>query len=128
MATNVKTTVKGGKELLRKLRESTLKERKTLELVVGYRAHYAIYVHENLEAYHPNGQAKYLETPIRKFRNEVAAMVRRDLGNKKGLRYALLRAGRFLLRESRKLVPVRTGFLRDSGYIELDNTIEATED
>ena len=32
---------------------------------VGFSAAYAIYVHENLEAHHPVGQAKFLEAPLR---------------------------------------------------------------
>jgi hypothetical protein len=32
----------------------------------GPAASYAVYVHENLQAHHPVGQAKYLEVPFRK--------------------------------------------------------------
>jgi hypothetical protein len=36
-----------------------------LEVEVGYQASYAVFVHENLEAKHTNGQAKFLEQPLR---------------------------------------------------------------
>jgi hypothetical protein len=50
--------------------------------VVGYSQGYAVYVHEDLEAYHPTGQAKFLETPARSMARElirfVAASMRRQ--------------------------------------------------
>lgn len=42
---------------------------------VGYNAAYAIYVHENLEAHHPNGQAKYLETPMRQKQDDIVRII-----------------------------------------------------
>jgi hypothetical protein len=38
-----------------------------VEVILGFggaSAPYALYVHENLEAHHPVGQAKFLETPV----------------------------------------------------------------
>lgn len=34
-------------------------------VIVGFEEEYAIYVHENLEAHHDIGQAKFLEQPLR---------------------------------------------------------------
>lgn len=34
-------------------------------VIVGFTEEYAVYVHENLEAHHPVGQAKFLEQPLR---------------------------------------------------------------
>ena len=34
-------------------------------VVVGFDEEYAIFVHENLEAHHPIGQAKFLEQPLK---------------------------------------------------------------
>lgn len=34
-------------------------------VIVGFEEEYAIYVHENLEAHHPVGQAKFLEQPLK---------------------------------------------------------------
>jgi len=42
---------------------------------VGYTAAYAIYVHENLEAHHDVGQAKYLESAARDKQSEVVDAV-----------------------------------------------------
>lgn len=42
---------------------------------VGYTMEYAIYVHENLMAKHPVGQAKYLEQPARTERPAIIRIV-----------------------------------------------------
>ncbi len=42
------------------------------DVVVGYVADYAVYVHENLDAHHkPGKQAKYLEFVVRNYRKEI---------------------------------------------------------
>ena len=51
---------------------------------VGYEASYALFVHENLEARHaPGKQAKFLETPLREKRDEMAAIINESVGNSK---------------------------------------------
>jgi hypothetical protein len=89
------------------------------QAVVGYAAPYALRVHEDLEAHHPNGQAKFLEQPARQYRREMADAVRADLAAGKTLSQAQRSACRVLLRESRKLVPVDTGLLKRSGYVDV---------
>lgn len=44
---------------------------------VGYTAHYAPYVHEDLEARHEVGQAKFLEEAVARKRKEVLEVMRR---------------------------------------------------
>lgn len=50
----------------------------------GAAVDYAIYVHEDLEAYHTNGKAKYLEDPLnrrsRGMDDRIAEKMRRQLG------------------------------------------------
>lgn len=95
---------------------------------VEYAAPYSVYVHEDLEARHPNGgQAKFLELPARTKAAEMATIVRREVeatgftrlnvGPEAGLNAGLKRAADFLLLESLALVPVDTGRLRDSGAV-----------
>ncbi len=43
--------------------------------VVGYTQAYAVVVHEDLEAHHPVGEAKYLERPARELAPELAAII-----------------------------------------------------
>ena len=51
-----------------------------IELEVGYTQHYAIYVHENLEANHPNGgEAKFLEKPAREYRGQMKDIVLKEV-------------------------------------------------
>lgn len=89
--------------------------------VVGYTQNYAIYVHENLEARHPNGgQAKYLVQPAREKKNEIAAIVRTALMQQKTLKQALTLGCLYLQRESMQLVPIDTGALRASAFTAIE--------
>lgn len=102
-----------------------------VEGMVGYRAPYAIYVHENMEIDHPvhvdgsgsvrdcHGQAKFLEIPARKMLPTIGAEIRKIRAQKKGLRFAIQTLLDRLLRESQKLVPVDTGRLKKSGFTRL---------
>ncbi len=112
-------------KVLAKLREMSLKGKKTMTVSVTYTAPYAVYVHEDLEANHPNGgQAKYLEQPARELQHDMVAIVRRSVEAKNGLEEGLVRAGELLLRESRELVPVDTGELRDSAQLTIVEGLE----
>lgn len=98
----------------------SLKGKKQRTLEVGYAAPYATYVHENLAMAHPRGgQAKYLQEPARRYNGDIGKVVRRKLENKRSLDEALLAAGKFLLEKSIPLVPVDTGYLRDSSFNRL---------
>ena len=49
------------------------------DVVVGYVADYAVYVHENLQASHkPGKQAKYLEQPAREKKGELIKIIREE--------------------------------------------------
>jgi len=88
------------------------------DVTVGYQQPYAIYVHENLEARHPVGQAKYLEQPMREMRRELLQYISSELRKKRPLIDVLLEAGNSLLAASQELVPVDTGALKSSGFVE----------
>lgn len=90
-----------------------------LKLIVGYKAEYAVYVHENLQANHPIGRAKFLEEPQRTEQPTMLNIIATDLGAGKTWRQALLRAGLHLQRTSQKLTPLDTGFLRNSAYTDV---------
>ncbi|GLI51348.1 hypothetical protein TSYNTROOL_14340 [Tepidanaerobacter syntrophicus] len=45
-------------------------------VVVGFEEEYAIYVHENLEAHHTVGQAKFLEQPLQENTDKYVGYVR----------------------------------------------------
>lgn len=83
-----------------------------------YEAPYAIYVHENLEAYHRIGQAKYLEEPLRLYRADMQARIASELKAGKTLEQALRLVLNILKNQSQKLVPVDTGFLKSSAKVE----------
>lgn len=90
------------------------------QVVVGYTAPYAIYVHEDLQAHHTNGQAKFLSEPLEVMRYELGLLVLRRFKETRQLEPGLWEAGRLLLTESRSLVPVDTGFLFDSGFVRVE--------
>lgn len=91
-------------------------------VVVGYTANYAVYVHEDLEAYHPNGQAKYLEEPVRLLSAELGYIVHQALLRGHTLEEALLEAGLRLQAASQALVPVLTGNLRASAFTAVEDS------
>lgn len=89
-------------------------------IVCGYSAPYAVYVHENLEAYHSNGQAKFLEQPARERKGDIAAAVVSARRSGQPLEQALMAGAEELRKRSQPLVPVATGFLRDSWFAEVE--------
>lgn len=103
------------------LKELSGNQRKNSPVTFGviYTAPYANKVHEDLEIVHPNGQAKFLEQPLRENQQKLLQMVKDQLKQKKTLKEALTLAANWLLEESKKLVPVQTGTLRDSGIIKI---------
>ena len=105
--------------ILRTLRNLAGKA-KPAQVKVSYATDYAVYVHEDLNANHPNGgQAKYLEQPAREMRPQLAEGVKSDIRRGLTLEQALLRAGLKLQAASQKLVPVDTGALRASASTEV---------
>lgn len=100
-------------------RQAEAAERLSGRVKVGYAAPYAARVHEDLEAHHRAGQAKYLEQPARERRAEVAAAVREALQGGASMPEALVAGGEKLLELSRPLVPVLSGVLRESAFVEV---------
>lgn len=119
MAT-VKFKTTGAGKVISSIKSQSMRGRKTVSLSVGFAAPYAAYVHENLQAFHRVGQAKYLEQPMIQYQQEIARIIVYNLNNKESLETAVTRAGWFLLNEAKKLVPVDTGFLRDSGFVKVN--------
>lgn len=110
--------ITGAGKVKAKFKSLSLKGKTEEKMEVGYTMPYAVYVHENLEAEHPIGQAKFLEQPARMYKDTLAYIVRERLKRKRSLKEALQAAGEFLLEKSRELVPVDTGKLYRSGYVK----------
>jgi hypothetical protein len=111
--------VEGVPKLIRQFRELSGNARRAgqARIVVGYSAPYAIYVHENLNAYHPIGQAKFLEGPARRLAPLLARIVRDQMKRGASLDDAEYAAAQHLLKESQAVTPVDTGALRKSGFV-----------
>jgi hypothetical protein len=103
-------------------RAARAKEDGNASVLVGYTQAYALFVHENLEATHPVGQAKFLEQPARELSKEISEITKKGLQQKKTMAQSLVLAGLFLQRESQKLCPVDTGALKNSAFTRLENT------
>ena len=116
----VKVETSGVESVIASIRGLSLKGRKVVTGKVVYDAPHAVYVHENLEVYHPNGQAKYLEQPARQLQSEMADTITRSVKAKNGLEEGVRRACNLLLEASQELVPVDTGELRDSGKVVIE--------
>lgn len=124
--------VRGADTVLTWLQKLSRRYPTNLKVVVGYRAPYALAVHENIEMagqglprrsghglyWDPQGkaQAKFLEQPAREYKRAIAEHIRRVTKQSKSLRQGLLSGGRILMIASQELVPVDTGELKASAY------------
>lgn len=91
------------------------------KLVLGYRAPYAVYVHENLSAHHaPPTKAKFLEGPARRMIPQVAKTIADEVQKGSSVEDALLKAGNEVMDESQKEVPVDKGDLKASAFVTLE--------
>jgi hypothetical protein len=86
---------------------------------VGFSAAYGIYVHEDLQAHHPTGQAKFLEQPARENAKKYAETIRMAVRTGLPLSRALVLAGLELQADAQRLTPVDTGALRSSAFTRL---------
>lgn len=89
-------------------------------ITVGFTQNYGLYVHENLQAYHPVGQAKFLEQPARMLKPVLPRQVANMIRGGYTLPQALMVAGLRLQREAQFLTPVLTGALRASAFTRRD--------
>lgn len=110
--------ITGIRELQAKLRllEKKAKEASEASVTVGFTQSYGIFVHEDLDAFHKVGQAKFLEQPARALQKDLGTIVGKIVGQGKTMEQALLVAGLRLQREAQKLTPVDTGALKASAF------------
>lgn len=109
--------VEGLNRVITKLRQLALRYgNPDASVVVGYSAEYALFVHENLQAHHNVGNAKFLEGPARRLKGRIATIVVEGLRRDLTFVQALLRGGLFLQGESQKEAPVATGYMRASAF------------
>lgn len=123
-AGRVRAEIDGGPQLFAKIRAINEKTKKDFQkrVEIGYSAYYAIYVHEDLSMNHPNGgEAKFLEKAIRKISKmgELGRIVKRKLEQGLTIGEALLAVGLRIIEVSNEIVPVDTGFLRDSAFVNV---------
>ncbi len=91
----------------------------------GFSQRYAVWVHEDLEANHPVGQAKFLEQPARELRSELGQIIVQVWNKTHNMEKALILAGIRLQREAQLRVPRDTTALRASAYTAVDSKADA---
>lgn len=116
--------LKGFKQLVDKLKTRSAKAIKdtNVDVVIGYTQAYAIYVHENMKAKHPVGEAKFLEKPYRQLQNDgtLGEIMLKAIRAGRTFAESLMLAGLRVQRESQLLVPVDTGALKGSAFTRLE--------
>ena len=80
------------------------------------------FVHEDLEAHHNTGSAKFLEEPAREMQAELAETVRKALKAGRTMAQALLLAGLKLQAAAQRRAPILTGNLRASAFTRVEKT------
>lgn len=111
-------------DMLLKLRKQQMQSQRRGEVRVGYRTRYAIYVHEDLTQRHqPGKEGKYLQKPFRQMisSKELMLIIGLHVNSGAGLKYGMLKAGEKVRDRSLMIVPVDTGKLRDSVFVESKN-------
>lgn len=102
-----------------------LKRQEVVTSQVGYAAPYAIYVHEDLQAYHaPPTRAKFLSEPFQRLRGRIADRIAVVIQRGGDLLQAVYEAGELVLSESRPITPIDTGLLRASAFNRVTNRFE----
>lgn len=119
MANMMNVKFKGLGEIQKRINAQSLKGNSYGHADIGYTAEYAAEVHENMQVYHPNGQAKFLETAYRRMLKQSKEVIKKKLQQRRNLLDAIEAGGKVILNESNRLVPVDTGFLRSSGYVKV---------
>jgi hypothetical protein len=77
------------------------------------------FVHEDLKRTYRVGGPKYLENAIRTNQAVISSMAYSLLAAGKPIDDTLTDIGNYILAEAQSLCPVRTGFLRASGYVRV---------
>jgi hypothetical protein len=108
--------IEGVSNLVQKLAYRAKGTKRSFTINVGYSAPYAIFVHENLQASHPTGQAKFLEQPMRQMQPQLVSNIKRWMKGGATQEEAMKREAFRLMQASQALCPVDTGFLRASAF------------
>lgn len=133
MAGKPKIKVEGVPQLLAKFQDRRRRAGGNSEAKVGFKAKYAMYVHESLgmklagqrrssgigRYWDPQGRAqpRFLTKAMRKLRPEMQDTIKRTLKRGLTLWQALTLHATRVLKEAQKMVPVETGKLKASGYV-----------
>lgn len=109
--------IRGHDKVIAKLKKIQARHGKDdASVIVGYTQNYGIYVHEDMNARHPIGKAKFLEDPARRMAKELGQQIGQSMKRKVPAVNALVLAGLRLQKASQKEVPVDTSALKASAF------------
>lgn len=111
--------IKGLDKVIAGLRNLKNRHKPMVECHISYTADYAAKVHEDMQVFHPTGQAKFLETAVRLNQATITTYVSQAIAGGKSIDVAFNEIGFVILAVSNSLVPVLTGFLRASGRVDV---------
>lgn len=115
---SVKMQITGFSDLHKKL--AVMQKQKAPEpVLIGYSAPYAIHVHENMMAHHPNGEAKFLVKAIIEQTKAVRRYITKRIKAGDKMQDVLIAVANMYMDASDKKVPVATGALRASRYVKV---------
>ena len=114
-----------GIEELEKNLKNLAKATQSEDVIVGYSADYAVYVHETNKNYNNNKQWKYLETPARRLRSLLLVYIIQTYKRTKDFQKSLIAAGMKLQAASMDIVPVDTGALKASAFTSVESKAPA---
>lgn len=132
--------IQGFDKLVRKLKALSVAGRKKATASCGYSAPYSVYVENDLTKRHgetfneyyaaeiasgaeharrPQEQAQFLQQPLQDNQVKLANIVATAVRNKEGVRVAVDRAARYLMAKSAEIIPIDTGYLLSTAYIQV---------
>lgn len=94
-------------------------KRQAVTVVCGYATPYAVDVHEDMETPRADGQPKFLEQAARQHQRDMAGVLESAVKAGRTVEQGMVAAGNYLGAVSRPLVPVLTGRLRDSFFVQV---------
>lgn len=91
-------------------------------VITGFSQNYGVIVHEDQEAHHEHGQAKFLEQPARQLTSDgtISGIVAKTVKAGHGVVKGLVMGGLRIQREAQLLVPLDTGALKASAFTAIE--------
>lgn len=108
--------VRGVLEMLRKTKNKYRDFDESNSVTVGCTQTYALFVHEDMEANHEVGEAKFMQKSVARTKSRVGAVITKAISRGASAIQAFLMGGYLIQRTSQENTPVDTGALKASHF------------